>query len=430
LCAAYSSFLVLDSDGEMQAGILNGNFHWLGNYEQCMSVKASGANVTGLEAAKHDFDGRYCRAYYRVDKSVFSVGMCVPSTCSKNDVRALVSTGKDSLPVFHTECSIEMHFWKDWRAITATVVLLFFGVLILVATFVDFGTSKIKKSKIKQPPSPSAAEDVTRAADTSVGVHDAGHLNTSHVEGEVISHPRANDDAIVHSSLELVTIERFDATPPRAETTSAAWRTLCAFSLYRNVPRITSARHAPGSYTCLHGLRVILAAWIVLGHSFDLATILPAAAYNSATENTLGQFKLKDNFQSQVLSTYNLAVDGFFLLSAALVTVSFSKHLSRQGGMPKVFQMVRYYVHRYLRLTPAYAVLIMLAECYYRYVAVGPLAPETVIGEPCRKTWWSLLLYIDVFVANSRDCVGWTWYLTLDFQYYVIAPLFVWLLYR
>ena len=72
-CVAYSSFPVLDSDGEMQAGMLNGNFHWLGNYAQCMSVKASGANVTGLEAAKHDFDGRYCRAYYPVDVSALSI---------------------------------------------------------------------------------------------------------------------------------------------------------------------------------------------------------------------------------------------------------------------------------------------------------------------------------------------------------------------
>ena len=93
------------------------------------------------------------------------------------------------------------------------VVLLFFGVLILVATFVDFCTSRIK-----QPPAPSAAQDVTRAADTSVGVHDDGQLKTTQVEGEVISHPRANDDVIVHSSVDLVTIERFDATPPRAES--------------------------------------------------------------------------------------------------------------------------------------------------------------------------------------------------------------------
>ena len=45
----------------------------------------------------------------------------------------------------------------------------------------------------------------------------------------------------------------------------------------------------------------------------------------------------------------------------------------------------------------------MLAECYYRYVAVGPLAPEIIFGGSCRKTWWSLLLYIDFFVNKQRE---------------------------
>ena len=92
------------------------------------------------------------------------------------------------------------------------VVLLIFGALILVATFVDFCTSRRK-----QPPTSSAVSDDTRAAEPSVGERDGGTLKTAQVEGEVSNHPRANDDVIVHSSLELVTIERFDAAPPRAE---------------------------------------------------------------------------------------------------------------------------------------------------------------------------------------------------------------------
>ena len=65
--------------------------------------------------------------------------------------------------------------------------------------------------------------------------------------------------------------------------TSAAWRTLRAFSLYQNVPRIINARHAPGSYTCLHGVRVILAAWIVLGHTFFVGVTWMLTPINNAT---------------------------------------------------------------------------------------------------------------------------------------------------
>ena len=53
----------------MQAGLIQGDFHWIGNYEQCTSVKASGKNISGLGAASHDFNGRYCRAYFHADVS-------------------------------------------------------------------------------------------------------------------------------------------------------------------------------------------------------------------------------------------------------------------------------------------------------------------------------------------------------------------------
>ena len=59
-------------------------------------------------------------------------------------------------------------------------------------------------------------------------------------------------------------------------------------------------------------------------------------------------------------------------------------------------------LHLLTRLTPVYAVVIMLVVGYYRYVAVGPLALETDIAEPCLRSWWSLLLYIDNFVYYNR----------------------------
>ena len=35
---------VMDSDGQIQAGSIYGHVHSIGDYEQCRSVKASGAN--------------------------------------------------------------------------------------------------------------------------------------------------------------------------------------------------------------------------------------------------------------------------------------------------------------------------------------------------------------------------------------------------
>ena len=43
-----------------------------------------------------------------------------------------------------------------------------------------------------------------------------------------------------------------------------------AFSLWRTLPRILSAKTPKGSYGCINGLRFLAMAWIVLGHTYYL----------------------------------------------------------------------------------------------------------------------------------------------------------------
>jgi hypothetical protein len=47
---------VLDAQAKIPSGVLNGNFLWPGNYEQCLSVRALGAKNESL------FRGKYCSA--------------------------------------------------------------------------------------------------------------------------------------------------------------------------------------------------------------------------------------------------------------------------------------------------------------------------------------------------------------------------------
>jgi len=45
----------------------------------------------------------------------------------------------------------------------------------------------------------------------------------------------------------------------------------------------------------------------------------------------------------------------------------------------------------------------------------------------CEQHWWSNLLYINNFVPHSsgQQCMGWSWYLANDMQFYVVTPLLV-----
>ena len=43
-----------------------------------------------------------------------------------------------------------------------------------------------------------------------------------------------------------------------------------AFSLWRTLPRILSAKAPKGSFRCINGLRFLAMCWIMLGHTFVL----------------------------------------------------------------------------------------------------------------------------------------------------------------
>lgn len=116
------------------------------------------------------------------------------------------------------------------------------------------------------------------------------------------------------------------------------------------------------------------------------------------------------------------------------------------------------YIHRYLRLTPFLAISILFSMSLLRYFGNGPLWPNTIdnLSKQCERNWWSTLLYIqnyynpkDIvsftiifytichFSRNSNDflfnfpkCLAHSWYLSVDMQLFVFAPLIVYLIHR
>ena len=54
-------------------------------------------------------------------------------------------------------------------------------------------------------------------------------------------------------------------------------QTFLAFSLYATLPKLFAAKHPPGSFQSLNGLRFLAMAWIVLGHTYVLAPIYSEA---------------------------------------------------------------------------------------------------------------------------------------------------------
>lgn len=87
------------------------------------------------------------------------------------------------------------------------------------------------------------------------------------------------------------------------------------------------------------------------------------------------------------------------------------------------------YFHRYLRLTPLFAVCIVVSMTIFRYFGTGPLWPfynYMAVEESCRKYWWSALLYIQNYY-NPDEMVRFDFQNNANgelFNYYSFAFLF------
>ncbi|WAR11321.1 NRF6-like protein [Mya arenaria] len=160
-----------------------------------------------------------------------------------------------------------------------------------------------------------------------------------------------------------------------------------AFSAYSNGVKILSTEQGAGSLGALHGIRFLSMAWVILGHTLVY----------SGTVSAEEPFVLRRNFCRGVLVAY-LAL----------------RELKKVGGAKRLNWFI-FYFHRFWRLTPPYMLVIMVGTVLLPYAISGPFWPEGDLSfmAACRKNWWTNLLY----------CMGWSWYLANDMQFYIISPL-------
>lgn len=120
-----------------------------------------------------------------------------------------------------------------------------------------------------------------------------------------------------------------------------------------------------------------------------------------------------------------LSVDSFFAAGGLVTAYTYLKNHAK--GVP--FNIPLYYIHRYLRLTPALAVVILIQVNLINHLGNGPLWNfYNIATVNCQKYWWSTLLYIQNYVNPNENCVGQSWYLSVDFQLFLCSPIVLYLL--
>ena len=111
------------------------------------------------------------------------------------------------------------------------------------------------------------------------------------------------------------------------------------------------------------------------------------------------------------------SVDTFFFMSGILISYMTFPELEK-----KRFSLSMFYIHRYIRLTMPLAFAIAFTAAFPRFMSFGPIFNVSHDSENCREYGWRNILYINNFFERG-DCLGQTWYLANDMQFYILSPI-------
>ncbi|XP_021359994.1 nose resistant to fluoxetine protein 6-like [Mizuhopecten yessoensis] len=367
---------MIDATGKIPSGFMQGNLAWAGSFDECLGVRTE------------TFDGQFCTATLPLSAVLGSLfpsplginvrmGVCIPDSCTENETRValnallgMVPLGKIKLQTSSVKCSEPPEY--DSLAIGGFTVCGVFLALMVLSTLFDVMYSQHQKKSNETAP---YEKDVS-----------------------VESKYRVNGD-----------IEK----PSKPKQPGVLAKLAMAFSVYTNGRKLMSTGQPGGALGAVNGIRFLSISWVILGHVYS------SALANLQNPSFMSEFM--SNWTSMALVNALLSVDTFFTLSGLLVSYLFMKEMKKEKGRINWFM---FYFHRFWRLTPVYMLVLFLDVSLFRYLGDGPFWSKTGVEQNfCKDTWWTNLLYINNVYKKKEMCMGWSWYLANDMQFYVVSPL-------
>ncbi|CAF1165447.1 unnamed protein product [Rotaria sordida] len=386
---------VLDAWGKpLPSGILKGNVYWVGNYDECIQPMYNPVNKSFIS---QPFNTQHCTLAPTASRSnsnslaslVF--GLCVPSSCDRQSLISLIHIllKKTNITQDNLICSNDLpNGQKDLTsgAIATIVILSLLGLLVLIGTIIDL----ILMSELNS-------------------VH---NLTIHH---NVYNH-LVDDDEITTQSESRRTSGYFSLNP----TSRIVF--LAEFSVLKSLHRIFTLEEKTSddkneSFLFINGIRVLSLFWIIIAHS-----LLFGLSY---TSNIIDILISTRNIAFQLISSAQFSVDTFFVLSGFLTAILFVRQVKKEEKL-SFRLMFLYYIHRYIRLTPAFLLMILVSINLTPYFGRGPIYPieQGFESKGCRtRSWWTSIFYIGNIVRPDDMCLNIAWYLHNDMQFHWIAPL-------
>ncbi|KAH0820849.1 hypothetical protein GEV33_001942 [Tenebrio molitor] len=357
---------MVDANGKLNAGVLKGNIHQLGSYDECLDVRVEkkgdlisgqycsvylepkdkrNEHYSGIEPLVKEWnlsETKNLRAFFQSLTPM--VGICAPKSCSVAHLSSLWNYTEKFLDVpLHATFREEYCSYKDKPMLPNKIdfyIFIFFAAslaVVILSTSYDVYLQLVRKT-IK--------EDI-----------------------------------------------------------------FAIFSLYTNSKSLLSTSSS-GNLTCLFGIRVISTCWVILGHFMCFKSI----ASNTNTLDIISEWRF--HLGNTFLLGFHYAVDTFFTISGLLVLYSHSSGENKNSCLAL-------YIRRFFRLSPSLFATILLNISVLKHLASGPLWPEFALefSGNCQENWWATLLFVNNFLVDEKQCIGPSWFLAVDFQLHLLSPL-------
>lgn len=394
-----TAFKYVDATAKIPPGIMQLALVWVGDYQECKAI-----DPLKNPRTNNTFQGKYFTAglYYNgkpfLQEQPLFVGFCLPDSCNSSEVMKLINIGLNCTNLTVDTVISDEDVKLESGAIASLIIIGCFVFFVLLGTIVDILASKVNSDR------KTLVQDLGEPSDR------VGLLLGEYFYSQTIQ-----------------------SNQRRCNIKDMFIQFCQSFSIVNNSKKLFNTPTAVGPLACLNGLRVLSMWWVILGHTYALA------ANTVIMDNILEAAKIIQRLSFQPIVNGTFSVDTFFFLSGLLVAYIALKELNEKGTMKWIY----FFVHRYCRLTPMYAFVIL----YFTFLFIptmnsgGPLQfayntdSSKKFSDVCKAYWWTNLLYINNFYPYygniGTTCMGWTWYLANDMQFYIfISPIVIIMLHK
>ncbi|EFO87388.1 hypothetical protein CRE_02747 [Caenorhabditis remanei] len=137
---------------------------------------------------------------------------------------------------------------------------------------------------------------------------------------------------------------------------------------------------------------------------------------------TPSQISLSSSALSSLIPIYT-----YIFISGLTVSYAFIRANPSPQIIKRPITWLVFYFHRWIRLTSALMVFIGFFDAYGKYIQ-GPydaLTGYSMVTQTDQCTYWKDIIHVSNFVAVDEMCYLPAWHLAVDFQFTLVAPLFL-----